>query len=426
MQINYGFEPTPSFARQLDRHDSLRAFRERFHIPLQSNGDPYIYFCGNSLGLQPKTTKAYVEAELEDWARLGVEGHLHARSPWMPYHEFLTEPLARITGALPAEVVAMNALTVNLHLLMAGFYRPEGARHKILIESDAFPSDRYAVASQLRMKGYDPETALLTVSPRSGEHTLRTEDIEQVLEAQGAEIALVLLGGVNYYTGQAFEMGRIAAAAHSQGCMVGYDLAHAVGNIPLYLHEWGADFAAWCSYKYLNGGPGAVGGVFIHEKHLSDPDRMGLAGWWGHNKATRFQMPPEFDPIPTAEGWQMSNAPVLSMAALRASLAIFDEAGMEALRQKSEIMSAYFLWLIAQHSERLGIRVLTPADPAARGCQISLLAGPGGRRLFESLTREGVICDWREPNVIRVAPTPLYNTYEEIWRFVQVLAAQTR
>ena len=411
------------FARQLDAQDPLSSFRERFHLPVKANGEPYIYFTGNSLGCQPKDTADFVMAELEDWQRLGVEGHFHARNPWMPYHEFLTESMARIVGGQADEVIVMNSLTVNLHLMMVSFYRPTSQRHKILIEADAFPSDIYAVNSQLRFHGYDPSEALIMVKARKGTHVVENDDILQIIETQGEEIALILLGGVNYYTGQVFEMEAITKAGHSKGCMVGFDLAHAAGNIPLALHDWEVDFACWCSYKYLNSGPGGVGGGFIHQRHIDNKKIPRFEGWWGQNKETRFLMGPDFDPIPTAEGWQLSNAPVLAMAALRASLKIFDDAGMDRLVEKSRKMTAYFLFLIREIQEELSLEIITPENPEQRGCQHSLIFKEKGKIVFQKLTDSGVICDWREPDVIRLAPVPLYNTFEEIWCFVQILAS---
>lgn len=414
------FENSLSFARERDTMDPLRSYRDRFHLPLRSNGEPFIYFCGNSLGLQPKSVQSYIATELDDWARLGVEGHFHAQNPWMPYHEFLTQSTARLVGAKPEEVVVMNSLSVNLHLMMASFYRPDSGRFKILIEADAFPSDIYAVESQIRFHGYNPKDALIKLRPRDGEYCLRTEDIEAEIGRAGEWLALVLIGGVNYYTGQAFDMERIAAAGHEAGAFVGFDLAHAAGNLELKLHDWEVDFACWCSYKYLNSGPGGVGGCFIHKDHITEKNIPRFAGWWGHNKETRFKMGPDFQAIPTAEGWQLSNAPVLAMASLRASMEIFDEVGISALRQKSRLLTDYLEFLLAD-ANNYGIKIITPANPAERGCQLSLLTGENGRSLFDHLTREGVICDWREPNVIRVAPAPLYNTFEEVWRFAHLL-----
>lgn len=409
------------FALEMDKNDPLAAYRERFHHPKQKNGDPYIYLCGNSLGLQPVSTRAYVEQELLDWENMGVEGHFHAQNPWMPYHEFLTASTAKLVGAKPEEVVVMNGLSVNLHLMMVSFYRPTKDRFKILIEADAFPSDIYAVKSQLIYHGYDPADALIMMRSKGGAPFIPTEEIEELIEAEGDSIALILLGGVNYYSGQAFEMDRITAAGHKKGITVGFDLAHAVGNLELKLHEWDVDFACWCSYKYLNSGPGGVAGVFVNERHTHNKDLPRFAGWWGHDKETRFLMGPDFDPMPTAEGWQLSNAPILPMAALRASLEIFDEVGMSALRKKSVLLTGYWEYLLKTHESELGIELITPSDPKHRGCQLSLRTGANGKALFQKLTDEGVICDWREPDVIRCAPVPLYNGFEDVWKFVEIL-----
>ncbi len=414
----------PETALALDLADELQSFRTQFHLPPKPDGTPQIYFCGNSLGIQPRKTHTYVEQELEDWARLGVEGHFHARHPWMPYHEFLTEQTARLVGALPSEVVNMNHLTVNLHLLMVSFYRPVKGRSAILIEKGAFPSDRYAVESQIRFHGYNPETELLELAPRAGEICLRQEDILDYISKHGDKIALVLMGGVNYYTGQLFPLQKITEAGHAKGMMVGFDLAHAAGNALLELHNWEVDFAAWCTYKYLNGGPGGVGGVFIHQKHHTRTDLPRFAGWWGQNKESRFRMGPEFDPIPTAEGWQLSNAPVLSMAALRASLEIFDQAGMTSLRNKSRLMTSYLEYLIQERNKtsEKKVEIITPSEPEARGAQLSLRAGgTEGKKVFDQLLAAGIIADWRYPDVIRVAPTPLYNTFQEVYRFSELL-----
>lgn len=414
------FQAGAEFAAQLDARDELAAYRERFYIPEHQPGEPCLYLCGNSLGLQPKTAQRYVEEELEDWRRLGVEGHFQARHPWLPYHEFLTESLARLVGARPPEVVAMNTLTVNLHLMMVSFYRPTPERHRILIEANAFPSDRYAAASQIRYHGYDPEEALIELPLRDGEATHRTEDIEAFLRKQGDTIALILLGGVNYYTGQVFDMEHITRVGHECGCVVGLDLAHGVGNVELHLHDWEVDFAVWCSYKYLNGGPGCVGGCFVHQKYAREFDLPRFAGWWGHDKTTRFQMGPEFVPIPGAEGWQLSNPPILPLAALRASLEIFDEVGMPRLRRKSRRLTGYLVFLIRQIGEDK-VRILTPAEEEARGCQLSLVVAREGKAVHRRLREAGVICDWREPDVIRVAPTPLYNRFTEVYRFAEIL-----
>lgn len=418
--------PSLTEIRALDAQDPLRQFRDAFHLPLQASGEPYLYFCGNSLGLQPRKAAAYIQAELEDWARLGVEGHVHARNPWLTYHEQFSGPLARLAGALPEEVVAMNGLSVNLHLLMVSFYRPTKERFKILIEGDAFPSDSYAVASQAAFHGLAPEDAIIRMYPRPGEYTLRTEDLLARIGEEGSSIALVLLGGVNYYTGQYFDIGAITRAAQAQGCMVGWDLAHAIGNVPLDLHGWNVDFACWCSYKYLNSGPGGVAGAFIHQRHLGRADLPRFAGWWGHDKASRFRMPLIFRPIPTAEAWQLSNAPVLQMAALRASLELFDAAGMEAIRAKSLRLTGLLVQLL-KPLEKVGVlHIITPQDPAQRGCQLSLVITYDGRALFARLQEAGVICDWREPDVIRVAPAPLYNTFEEVWQLAHLFARLLR
>ncbi|MCB9231639.1 MAG: kynureninase [Bacteroidia bacterium] len=417
MEYQTGIE----FAREMDRQDPLSGFRDRFHIPRTPEGKETIYFCGNSLGLQPKSVRKYVEQELKDWENLGVEGHFHAKNPWMPYHEFLTESTARLVGAQPNEVVVMNALTVNLHLMMVTFYRPTKERFKIVIEGNAFPSDQYAVRSQLKFHGIDPEEGLIVLRSKSGNPVIPTEEIEEIIAREGDSIALILIGGVNYYSGQAFDLPRIVKAGHAKGCVVGFDLAHAAGNLHLHLHDWNVDFAAWCSYKYLNSGPGGVSAVYIHERHGSNTALPRFAGWWGHDKNSRFKMPDEFVPMPTAEAWQMSNAPILPMATLRASMEIFDEAGMAALRAKSEKLSAYLYWLLQPHLERLGINLITPSDPAQRGCQLSLQTSANGRQIFDRLEKNGVICDWREPDVIRIAAVPLYNSFEDCWRFVEIL-----
>ncbi len=414
------FSDEMNLAERLDNEDTLKHYRSRFFIPKDENGNDVIYLCGNSLGLQPKTVRSYVEQELEDWARLGVEGHFQAKNPWMPYHELLTEQTARLVGAKPIEVVVMNTLTVNLHLMLVSFYRPTTRRHKIVIEAHAFPSDRYAVESQIRFHGFDPKRSLIELQPRFGEATLRTEDIEDVLEADGEEIALVLLGGVNYYTGQAFDLERITRAGHAQGCIVGFDLAHAAGNVVLKLHEWNVDFAVWCSYKYLNAGPGSIAGCFVHERYAHRVDLPRFAGWWGQNKHIRFHMGPTFDPIAGAEGWQLSNPPILPLAALRASMEIFDEVGMEALREKSIRLTSSLEALLRRQANRRFV-IITPGDPEQRGCQLSMLVNERGRDLFEHLRRNGVVCDWREPNVIRIAPVPLYNTFSDVYRFVHIL-----
>jgi kynureninase len=416
-------EPGESFARRLDAEDPLRSFRGQFLLPRRPDGTPVVYLCGHSLGLQPAAARALVEQELDDWARLGVEGHFRGKTPWYSYHETLRDAGARLVGGLPREVVFMNSLTVNLHLLLATFYRPAGRRRCILTDEPAFPSDLYAVRSQVRHHGLDPADGLLTVRPRAGEHLVRAEDAEEILGRRGAEIAVVLWNGVNFLTGQFFDLGRLTAAAHRHGCVAGLDLAHAAGNVPLRLHEWGVDFAVWCSYKYLNGGPGAVAGCFVHERHGRDTSLPRLAGWWGNDPATRFRMhlEPEFVPKEGADGWQVSNPPILSMAPLRASLALFDAAGVPALRLKSERLTAYLLYLL----DRLPagrFEVVTPRDPARRGSQLSLLVHDRPRELVRALEGAGVVCDFREPNVVRVAPAPLYNTYQDVWTFADVLS----
>ncbi|MDX1380936.1 MAG: kynureninase [Xanthomonadales bacterium] len=407
-------------AQELDHADPLQHWPEEFWIPPHTDGQPQAYFAGNSLGLQPKRLEREMLDELGAWRDLGVEGHFKGERPWMPYHELLRVPLARLVGAKPSEVVAMNSLTVNLHLLMVSFFRPDGRRRKILIERQPFPSDRYAVASQLRFHGLDPDECLLQVGPRDGRETIEEEDIEAMLQQHGDEIALVLWPGVHYATGQAFDLARIAKAARAAGAAVGFDLAHAAGNLPLALHDSGCDFATWCSYKYLNSGAGAVAGAFVHERHHGRDDLPRLHGWWGHDKETRFLMGPEFVPAPGVDAWQLSNPPIYAMVPLRVSLQLFDEAGMATLREKSLALTGYFRALVrARLHDRL--QVITPAEPDRHGCQLSLRVRAGrdaGRALFEGLTGSGVITDWREPDIIRAAPVPLYNRYEDCWRFV--------
>ncbi|RME52835.1 MAG: kynureninase [Deltaproteobacteria bacterium] len=411
-----------AFAEAKDRDDPLAPFRARFVYPENEAGEPVIYFCGNSLGLQPKEARDAVLEEIEAWARLGVRGHHAARHPWLSYHERFTRLLCGIVGSRPEEVVLMNTLTVNLHLLMVSFYRPTPQRYKIAIEASAFPSDIYAVASQLRFHGFDPEAGIVEITPAPGEASVSEEAIEECLKRQGEEIALLLLGGVNYYTGQYFDLARITKAAHAQGCLVGFDLAHAAGNVPLALHDWGVDFAAWCSYKYLNGGPGCVAGAFVHERHLGNREIPRFEGWWGHNKVTRFQMPAHFDPIPTVEAWQLSNPPILSLAPLYPALSIFEEAGMTLLRKKSVELTGYLEFLIQQLDSK-AFSIITPSDPERRGAQLSIRTHRNGRECFERLSATGVVCDWREPDVIRVAPTPLYNTFTEVHSFAERLRA---
>jgi kynureninase len=414
------FDSTKAFARKLDSQDSLASYRDRFHTPRGPNGDEWVYLTGHSLGLQPKSAREYVERELQLWQELAVEGHFHGPQPWVPYIELLSGPTARLVGALPSEVVVMNTLTVNLHCMMVSFYRPTRDRNKIVIESNAFPSDQYAVKSQIQFHGYDPAISLIELGPRLGETTIRTEDIESLMEREGHTIALMMLAGVNYYSGQFFDYPRITAAARAKGCVVGWDMAHGAGNVPLELHDSGCDFAVWCTYKYMNGGPGCVGGCFVHERHAREFDLPRFAGWWGHDKPTRFQMGPDFQPIPGAEGWQLGNPPVLAMAALRASLEIFDEVGMTALRQKSVTLTAYLEFLLEQHPSR-SFSIITPQDPQQRGAQLSLRLHRKGRAVCEALKEQGVICDWREPDILRVAPVPLYNSFTDVYAFVEKL-----
>ncbi len=407
------------YARSLDAADPLRRFREAFLFPEPAGPGPVVYFTGNSLGLQPRGVRKAVEQELDDWARYGVEGHFKAATPWVSYHEVLIPPLAELIGAREAEVTAMNALTVNLHLLMASFYRPTPNRYKIVIDPNAFPSDRYAVASQLRFHGYDPDEALM-IAPADEQGRLDHPALYRLLEEEGPRIAMLLMGGVNYYTGQVLDMPTITRRAHAQGIMVGFDLAHAAGNIPLALHDWGVDFAAWCSYKYLNGGPGGVAGAFVHQKHLGRADIPRFEGWWGHDKASRFRMPERFVPLPTVEAWQLSNVPILLMAALRPSLALFQQAGMERLRAKSLMMWDYFYALLKDIGDPR-LEVITPLEPEAHGCQLSLRIREVGHPAYEALTRADVYVDWRSPDVIRAAPVPLYNSFEDIYHFAERL-----
>jgi kynureninase len=414
------FEAAPEFAAAMDARDPLRDFRERFYIPKQTGGADVLYFTGNSLGLQPRSARAFIEQELNDWANLGVECHFHAKNPWMPYHEFLTEQMARIVGARAVETVVMNSLTVNLHLMMVSFYRPTRQRNKIVIEAGAFPSDQYAVESQLKFHGFEIENSLIELMPRENEACLRTEDIEKTIVENGDSIALILLGGVNYYTGQAYDMRRITEIGHKIGAVVGFDLAHAAGNIELHLHDWNVDFAVWCSYKYLNAGPGAIGGCFVHERHAESFDLPRFAGWWGHDKETRFLMNSDFQPIRGAEGWQLSNPPIFQLAALKASLDVFEEAGMRALTEKSQKLTGYLEFLLGEiRDER--ISVITPANAESRGCQLSIRVKNSDKNLFKAISERGVIADWREPDVIRVAPVPLYNTFSDVYKFAEIL-----
>lgn len=411
------------FAKKMDEQDELKAFREQFLFPQTPFGEKYIYLCGNSLGLQPKKTQEYINQELADWAKLGVEGHFEAKNPWLPYHEFVTQPLARVVGAKTNEVVAMNSLTVNLHLLMVSFYRPTKSRYKIVIEGNAFPSDQYAVASQARFHakdvGFNAHEAIIEVFPRSGETTVRTEDFVELLEKNKNEIAMVMIGGVNYLNGQLFDIPTLCKKSHAIGATFGVDLAHAAGNVPLQLHDWDVDFAAWCSYKYLNSGPGGISGIYVHERHSKDVSLPKFTGWWGHDKKTRFTMPSQFVPIESAESWQLSNPPIFQLAALRASLELFDQATMPKLREKSKKLTGF---LTEQLQPLKGfVEIFTPANPEERGSQLSLKITGGTREMVTSLRKDGVICDFREPNIIRVAPTALYNNFSDCAEFVERL-----
>lgn len=411
-------ENSLAYAQQQDHQDPLKHFRNKFLIPTNNEGEELIYLCGNSLGLQPKKTSEYLEQELNDWAKLGVEGHTDAKYPWFPYHEFLTKSMANIIGAKPNEVVIMNSLTANLHFLMVSFYQPTKTKFKIVIESDAFPSDKYAMESQLKFHGFDPKEGLILWKPSKGEDLCRFEDLEKLLEEQGDEIALLMIGNTNYYSGQAFPLKKITELGHKHSCIVGFDLAHGAGNIQTNIHNSGADFAVWCTYKYLNSGPGSLGGCFIHERHANNPDIKRFTGWWGHNKQTRFNMRQDFDLLPGAEGWQLSNPSILSMAAIRASLDVFEEAGMENLRQKSVKLTGYMEFLFKEINEDR-INIITPTDQNERGCQLSIQVKNTDKNLHTQLTESGVISDWREPDVIRVAPVPLYNTFEDVFKFIE-------
>lgn len=414
------FKSSLQFARSLDRQDPLKSFRKRFLIP-KVKGKEVIYFTGNSLGLQPRLAENFIQEELYDWATLGVEGHLHARRPWMYYHKFFTKSLAQVVGAKPHEVVAMNQLTVNLHLMMVSFYRPTTTRFKIMSEAGAFSSDMYAIESQLRYHGYNPDEAWIELKPREGEYTLRTEDIIQAINQHAGSLALVLFSGVQYYTGQFFDIAKITEAAHAAGAFAGFDLAHAIGNVPLKLHDDNVDFAVWCSYKYLNSGPGGVAGVFVHERHGKDSSLPRFAGWWGHDERERFKMKKGFRPMPGAEGWQISNFPVLAGAAQLASLEIFKQAGIRALRKKSTLLTGYLEFLLNELNENEKyFRIITPRNTQERGCQLSLLMNRKGKPLHRKLLQSGVVVDWREPDVIRLAPVPLYNTFEEVYRCVRI------
>jgi len=406
-------------AKALDRQDPLRSFRSRFFIP-KVDGKESIYLIGNSLGLQPKTTKKLISEELEDWAQLGGDGHLHSRRPWLYYHQFTKKVLAAIVGAKPSEVVAMNQLTVNLHLMLVSFYRPTAKRYKILTEAGAFSSDQYAFESQIKFHGLHPNKTLVELKPRKGEYALRTEDILDAIKQHRNELALVIFGGVQYYTGQFFDIKKIAEAGHTAGAVVGFDLAHAVGNVPLNLHKNNVDFAVWCSYKYLNAGPGAIAGAFVHERHANSSNLPRLAGWWGHNEEERFQMKKGFKPMPGVDGWQLSNVPIFQSAALLASLEIFNEAGIDTLREKSIQLTGHLEFLLWQmNSYGKTFTIITPPGPEERGCQLSILMKRDGKKVFNKLIKAGIIADWREPDVIRVAPVPMYNSFEDVVRFAE-------
>ncbi|WP_430613874.1 kynureninase [Flavobacterium sp. JP2137] len=416
------FENTLEFAQALDQQDVLSKYREEFNFP-KVNGKQVIYFTGNSLGLQPKRAVTYVNEVMKDWAELAVEGHFYAEKPWWDYHERFSEPLSKIVGAKPSEVTVMNTLTVNLHLMMASFYRPTAKKFKILCEEKAFPSDQYLIQTQVQFHGLDPKETIVEVKRRDGEHNFRLEDILAKIDEVGGELALVLIGGLNYYTGQVLDMKTITAAAHKHNAYVGWDLAHAAGNIELKLHEWQADFAAWCSYKYMNSGPGNASGCFIHEKHHNNMDLPRLGGWWGHNKDRRFLMEPQYDPIRSAHGWQISNLPILTLAPYLAAVELFDEIGMPLLVEKRDRITAYLEFVLKQVADEVGgdFEIITPENPLERASQLSVLLHGEGRALFDYLMKEGVIVDWREPNVIRLAPVPLYTSYRDIFNFGLVL-----
>ncbi|MGY6742835.1 MAG: kynureninase [Cecembia sp.] len=415
------YEFSESFAQKMDAQDSLSGFRDKFHFP-QVNGKEAIYFCGNSLGLQPKTVATYINKELDNWAKLGVDGHFYGEDAWYHVRKKSKPALSAIVGAHEHEVVAMNNLTSNLHFLMVSFYRPDQTRYKIITEAGAFPSDMYMLETQVKFHGLDPDKCIVEISPRAGEHTLRTEDILKAIEAHKENLALVMMAGLQYYTGQVFDMKAITAAAHQVGARAGFDLAHAVGNAKLELHDWGVDFATWCSYKYLNSGPGNISGIFVHERHAENQDLPRFAGWWGHDEGERFRMEKGFKPMYGADGWQLANSNVLALAAHQASLDIFEEAGMDRLRAKSELLTGYLEFLIEKISGDSGIlEIITPKIPNERGCQLSLLIHKGGKSVFDEFYKHGVVGDWRNPNVIRLAPTPLYNSFIDIYQFAKIL-----
>ena len=414
------YQNSLDYAKQLDQEDPISYLRNQFHIPRDKHGKEWLYFTGNSLGLQPKITSKYIEQELHDWANFGVEGHFEAKNPWLSYHELLTDTMAKVVGAKPVEVVVMNTLTTNLHLLMVSFYQPSKTKYKIIIESDAFPSDRYAVQSQLSFHGFDPEEALIEWKPKEGKELLELEDLKSILDSQGDEVALLLIGGVNYYTGQYLDIKKIAELGHAKKCMVGIDLAHGAGNIQPNLHDSSIDFAAWCTYKYLNSGPGSLSGLFVHEKHAQRKDLPRFAGWWNHNKETRFNMRQPFDVMEGAEGWQLSNPPILSMAAIKASLDIFEKVGMDALVKKSKKLTGFFEYLVNEIASDT-IKIITPTNPNERGCQLSLQVKNTDKNLHKKLTENNIITDWREPDVIRCAPVPMYTSFEDVYHMVTIL-----
>ena len=414
------YQNSLDYAKQLDQEDPISYLRNEFHIPRDKHGKEWLYFTGNSLGLQPKITSKYIEQELDDWANFGVEGHFEAKNPWLSYHELLTDTMAKVVGAKPVEVVVMNTLTTNLHLLMVSFYQPSKTKYKIIIESDAFPSDRYAVQSQLSFHGFDPEEALIEWKPKEGKELLELEDLKSILDSQGDEVALLLIGGVNYYTGQYLDIKKIAELGHAKKCMVGIDLAHGAGNIQPNLHDSSIDFAAWCTYKYLNSGPGSLSGLFVHEKHAQRKDLPRFAGWWNHNKETRFNMRQPFDVMEGAEGWQLSNPPILSMAAIKASLDIFEKVGMDALVKKSKKLTGFFEYLVNEIASDT-IKIITPTNPNERGCQLSLQVKNADKNLHKKLTENNIITDWREPDVIRCAPVPMYTSFEDVYHMVTIL-----
>ena len=417
------FQNTREFAQSLDAQDELRKYRDEFHFP-HVNGKQVIYFTGNSLGLQPKRTKAYVDEVMNDWANMAVEGHFYADKPWWDYQERFAAPLSDIVGAKPSEVGVMNTLTVNLHLLMVSFYNPTPQKYKIICEEKAFPSDQYMFQSQVKFHGYDPKDAIVEIKRREGEANIRLEDVLAKIDEVGNELALVLIGGVNYYTGQVFDMKTITAAGQKYGAYVGWDLAHAAGNIKLELHDWNVDFAAWCSYKYMNSGPGNASGFFVHEKHHNDKELKRFAGWYGHNKERRFKMEPDFDPVHGADGWQISNLPILSLAPYLASVEMFAEVGMDKLIAKRNLITSYLEFVLHEIDKELegaDFEILTPANQEERGCQLSVYLHGQGRELFEKLMKNGVITDWREPNVIRLAPAPFYCSFEDMYEFGQIL-----